>query len=86
MPKIKYMHASAVTTANQELRDLIDGRRRFLRLSVEACIQQLDLGRTRYYSILKDPTTITVSELRQMRRVLRFGAEDEDIIRRCIFC
>lgn len=83
MPRVKI---AAATYANNDLRDLIDGRRRYLRLTIQQLLQSARLTKFEYYKIMHNPQEISISDLRNLQRVLRFSEEEQQTIFRCIFC
>lgn len=83
MPRVKL---AAATYANNDLRDLIDGRRRYLRLTVPELLKRAQLTSFQYYKIIHDPKKAQIDDLRKLHVALRFTDDERQTIFRCIFC
>ena len=83
MPRVKL---AAATYANNDLRDLIDGRRRYLRITIQQLLQTAHLTKFEYYKIIHNPQETSIDNLRSLQRALHFSADEQQTIFRCIFC
>lgn len=83
MPRVKL---AAATYANNDLRDLIDGRRRSLRMTVPQLLRTAGITNFQYYKIIHDPQEARIEDLRKLQKTLRFTDEERQTIFRCIFC
>ena len=82
MPRSKL---AAATYANNDLRDLIDGRRRYLRLTVPELLKRTRLTSFQYYKIIHDPEKAQIDDLRKLHAALRFTDDERQTVYRCIF-
>lgn len=82
MPRTKL---AAAAYANNDLRDLIDGRRRYLRLTVPDLLSRAKITSFQYYKILRDPEKAQIDDLRRLNSALRFTDEERQTVYRCIF-
>ena len=51
--------------------ETLDGHRRLNRLSVEALCNRAGLSQRTYYRRLKDPDSLTVGEIRSLKKAMR---------------
>lgn len=82
MPRTKL---AAAAYANNDLRDLIDGRRRYLRLTVSDLLSRAKITSFQYYKILRDPEKAQIDDLRRLNSALRFTDDERQTVYRCIF-